>query len=179
MLLEMLRQREGVRTVAIHAYGQRLQRLRQQPGVERAHGGAGVPREEAAVGDVRRITDNRTTERPSLSVDVLGGRMGHDVRAKRERPLQIRRGEAVVDHQRNAACCREVAEPAEIDQLEPGVRRGLDKDQFRRGTHQALPRARIGGIGIIRRHAPLGQNACEDLVGRPEQGTRRQDVIAR
>ena len=47
--------------------------------------------------------------------------MNHDVRAVLDRPAQERRGERVVDHERNAGTTRDLGQRREIDDIELGI----------------------------------------------------------
>ena len=86
-----------------------------------------MSREEPIIGDQRCAAKDCAAEYAPLTVDVLGRRVNHDGRTMLDRALQIRRGEAVVDHQEDSAFARERTEPCEVDQLETRIGRRLDE----------------------------------------------------
>ncbi|KKK83725.1 hypothetical protein LCGC14_2790510, partial [marine sediment metagenome] len=66
--------------VPVDAQRQRLQTFQHDPGIERAHGGTGM----LDVGvqrllDERAVTEYEAAETAPLAVDMLGGRIDHDV----------------------------------------------------------------------------------------------------
>ena len=76
-------------------------------GLEQLRERAVVPGEFAAVDD--DAADGR-----AVPADELGGRMHHDIRAVLDGPAQIRRGESVVDHQRQIGRSCAIAATASI-----------------------------------------------------------------
>ena len=163
---------------SIHADGERFERLREQPRIEGAHRRAGVPRKEAAIGEVVPVADDGTAEHSTLAIDVLRGGMHHDLRPVFEWALQVRCGEAVVDHERNPASACALSQPGEVDQFEPGIAWGLDVDQPGVLAEQTLPAGRIANVGVVRVHPPFGEHAGEDLVRRTEERTSGDDMVA-
>ena len=82
---------------------QRLQRLQQRPGVERREARAGLAQEVVdMVGDEFLARENDAAEHPALPVDMLGRGIDDAVGAERQRMLEQRRGENIVDDQRRA-----------------------------------------------------------------------------
>ncbi len=81
-----------------------------------------------------------------MAAKELGQRMDHDVRAMLDRADQIRRGERVIDDQRNAGLAGHGGDRGDIEDHAAGIGDGFDEDRlgFRR---QRLFEA--GGIVIL------------------------------
>jgi hypothetical protein len=100
--------------------------LQEDPGVEGTHGrprGSQDPEDRLA--DQLAIADDGAPDTTSLSVQILGGRVDHQVGAELQRPLQRRRAEAIVDRQQTAAAVRDLGEQADIHHLGQRVGRRL------------------------------------------------------
>ena len=88
----------GVVAVPFHAHGEGLHAAQGEPRVERAgHRAHGVLGEAELLGELVVGGDQRAADDVGVAADVLGGGVQHDVGAERERRLQVRRGERVVD----------------------------------------------------------------------------------
>ncbi len=92
------------------------------------------------VGDERLIGEDHATEHAPAAVDVLGRRIDDDVRAERQRLLQNRRREHVVDDQLRACLVRDLGNRRDVVDLQRRVGRRLDEEQFRVLVGRLLPR---------------------------------------
>jgi hypothetical protein len=61
--------------------------------------------------------DDHAADRHAMTADELGGRVEHDVGAQAERPAEHRRGEGVVDHQRNLRLVGDVGDDRNVEHL--------------------------------------------------------------
>src|SRR6185369_17055954 len=96
LTLEPARQLQRGNAVRAHAQLQRFQSLQEHPGVERAHARPRRADEtEHVATDQLLTTDDGAADAASLSVEILGRRVDHEIRAELERLLQRRRAEAV------------------------------------------------------------------------------------
>ena len=100
--------------------------------------------------------DQRPEQRVGVSADELGRGVQHDVRAMFQRPLQHRRGERVVDHQRGLAseCC---ADRRQVRDLDRRIGGGLQPDQIctlGRREHGERCRPRLPDVRSPRRRPP-------------------------
>src|SRR5439155_13135187 len=73
-----------------------------------------VPGELAAV-------DDYTTDRCAMAADKLCGRMHHDIATVFDRPAQIRRGERIIDHQRNIRLVRDLGNGFDVQHVHPWI----------------------------------------------------------
>ena len=84
--------------MAVHPHGERLHAAQHEVAVERAGHRAGrVLGEAQAVGEVVVVDGDEPADHVAVAAEVLGGRVHDDVGAERERLLEVRRGERVVD----------------------------------------------------------------------------------
>ena len=131
--------------MGFHAQMQGLQPAHGQEGVERAGDGADRVLQEAhLLGQLVTPGDHDAADDVGMAIEVLGGRVQHQVGAVFQRALQHRRAERVVDHQDQAVLLRKCGHLGQIDQLEHRVGRrfGPDHPGFR------LQRC-LHGFGII------------------------------
>ncbi len=96
VLLEPLRERRRVLTVALHPERQVLERDEVEPGVERRHRRTGLPQQhmDVILDELLGCQDN-AAETAALAVDMFRRRIDDAVGAERERALPDRRGEDV------------------------------------------------------------------------------------
>ncbi len=111
----------GIGAVALDAQAERLQALDQDPGVERAERRAGVADDRLQLFEDEFLRTSTAPPGATLTVDVLGGGVDHDVGAELQRPLQDRRGEGVVEDDLGAGPVREVAHRLHVDDVEHGL----------------------------------------------------------
>src|SRR5688500_1936891 len=79
--IEMAGDTERAGDVALHAHAERLQRLREEPRIERGERRTRLTREESDVGDVVRRADHDTAHRSALAVDVFRRRVDDEIGA--------------------------------------------------------------------------------------------------
>lgn len=96
-----------------------------------------------------------------MAVYVLCHAVHDDVRAVRERVLQVRREEGVVDYDQDVVGVGDGGDGADVDEAERRVRGRFDPDQFRRGwldqRGQVVRDAGREGHG----DAVRGRHSCE------------------
>src|SRR5262249_38170967 len=101
---------------------QGFQTLEQHPGIERAQGWPGMAQEgRQLLSDESFGTEDDAAKAAPLSVDMLGRRVDDDIGTQRERPLQDRRGEDVVDDEARAGLVPELGDGGDVDDLERRV----------------------------------------------------------
>jgi hypothetical protein len=89
----------------------------------------------------------------------------HDVGAERERLLQVRRGERVVDDDAPAAPVRHLRERGDVDDRQRGIGRRLHPDHARLGAPCGLERACVGEVGRGPRDARGLEHLAEQSIG--------------
>ena len=134
--------------VPLHAHRERLERR-----AARASGRTGRARRRAtSAGSASRsaivgsFVTGEAADDVGVAAEVLRRRVHDDVGAERERLLQVRRRERVVDDERaRRRACAASATARDVDDVEQRVRRRLDPDEracARRGAPATLGRAR-------------------------------------
>ena len=119
-----------IRAVLLHAEGERLQPAQDEPAVERAGDGAErLLEEDEALGDRRVVRRREATDEVGVAAEVLRQRVDDDVGAERERLLEVRRGERVVDDDEGADLVRGRRGGADVDDVQRWIRRRLDPDE--------------------------------------------------
>ena len=113
-----------------------------------------------------------------LAVDVFGGRIDHAVGAERERALEQRRGEHVVDHQRGAGRVRDLRHFGDVDDFERGIGRAFEKERLGVRPHGVFPGLEIAAVDQGRGDAEARQVILDDVAAGAEHGFRRHHVIA-
>ena len=105
--------------------------------------------------------------------------MHDDVGPELERPLQVRGGERVVDHQPGAVPVRDRADGGDVDDREQRVRRGLDPDQPGLVAPGGVDRGRIGEVDGAPLDAGAGEHLGDEAVGAAVGVVGDHDVVAR
>ena len=96
--------RPRVLAVPIHPHAQRLDTAQHEVAVERrGHGAGRVLGEPQPLGQLVVVDRQEPADHVAVTAEVLGGRVHDDVGAERDRLLQVRSGERVVDHHQRAA----------------------------------------------------------------------------
>ena len=130
--LEELDHGMRVLAVALHPHGEGLHPAQHEPRVERPRDRAERLLQEAeALRDRRVVRAREAADDVRVAAEVLRRRVEDDVGAERERLLEIRRGEGVVDDEDRAGRVGGVRDRADVDEVEQRVRRGLDPDEAR------------------------------------------------
>ena len=65
-----------------------------------------------------------------MPIQIFGHRMNDNMRAKLNRPLQVRAQECVVDHHRDASLGRELAQSTKVRDAQRGIRRRFHIQHF-------------------------------------------------
>ena len=151
----------GVGAVAVHAHGQRLHAPQHQVAVERrrarrptAFCTKPMPSAELVV-----VGGDEPADDVGVAAEVLGGRVHDDVGAERERLLQVRRGERVVDdHAGRRGAWATLGHRGDVDDAPaPGWSASRPTPARRR---RATPRSSAVGVG--------------EVDGRPRPARRRR-----
>jgi hypothetical protein len=146
--------RLGVVAVLVHADREGLGPAHRQVGVERSgHAARAVLQEREGGVELGVVGHQDAADDIGVSADVLGGGVQHDVRAQRERLLEVRRGEGVVDHEGGFCLASDLGDGRDVADVEQGIGRRLDPDRL------GLPRRNGRGnriqVGQMRR---IGRN---------------------
>jgi hypothetical protein len=125
------------------------------------------------------IADDSPADTTTLSVQILGCRMDHQIRSQFEWALQCRRAETVVDRQQATAAIRDLGEAADIHHLGERVGGRLAEQKSGARTNRRYPRHRK----VVERHiAGLDSESRQILVeeqrGAAEQAPRGDDMVA-
>ena len=163
-----------------HPQRQRLEALQQHPGIERAERRAGMF--EVIVQlllDELLAPQHDAAEAAPLAVDMLGGRIDHDVGAERHRPLEQRCGEHIVDHHQRAGLLADLGHALDIDQLEHRVGWRLEEQGARVGPDRRFPRGKIATVDQRGGDAEPRQQILDDIAAAAEQRARGHHMIAR
>ena len=114
-----------------------------------------------------------------MAADELGGRVEHDVGAQGERPAEHRRGEGIVDHQRDLRLMRDVGDGRDVQNLAAGIADGLAQHQPRRGPDGFAEAIMIARIDEGRFDAEARQGEAQHVARAAIERGRGHDVAAR
>src|SRR5690606_21301553 len=89
---------------------------------------------------------NESAEATALAVDVLRCRVDDDIGTERERFLEERRRENVVDEDERADGVRKIGDGAYVDEIERRIGRCLEEHGLGLGCDRLLPRGEIGAV---------------------------------
>ena len=120
----------------------------------------------------------RAADDVGVPAEVLGRRVQHDVRAQRERLLQVGRGEGVVDDEPGARLARDVGDRGDVRDAQQRVGRRLAPDDA-----GGRPDRRAQGVEVAEVDGGvLDAPRREDLVDQPVRAAvgvvRDDDVVA-
>ena len=167
----------GVVAVPIHSDRERLDAPQREPVVERpGHRPDRVLRERQLLGELVVAGDERAADDVGVTAEVLGRGVQDDVRAQRERLLQVGRGEGVVDDEPGPGLPRDVRDRRDVRDAQQRVGRRLAPDDPG-GRPQRGPQ-RVDVREVDRR--VLDAPRREDLVDEPERaavGVVRDDEV--
>ncbi|CAM5665895.1 hypothetical protein SSPIM334S_07589 [Streptomyces spiroverticillatus] len=168
-----------VLAVPVHAYGEGLDPAQHQPGVEGTGDGTHrVLMEHQLLGDSGVVGDERTPDDVRVPAHVLGGRVHDDVRAQRDRLLEVGAGEGVVDDELRARRVRDLRDGGDVRDPEQRVGGRLDPHDLRTGRERGPDRRRVGGVGDRPLHAPARDDLGEEPEGAAVRVVRDDDVVA-
>ena len=150
------------------------QAAQDEEAILRARDGAHrVLQEAQLVGDVLARGDDHPDHRVAVAGEVLGGRVEDDVGAERERSLQGRRGEGVVDHhdRRRAPCPAWACVARATEPMSVIFRSGFDgvsNQTSRVRSSRPLPAhpgvARRRQVDVARQHAAGPRDPLEEPI---------------
>ena len=188
--LEALQQQEGVeRALAGAIVAQHLGARLHQPAeiaevleeaqVVVALGRLGHPRELAVVPREAAGVDDRAAHGGAVAADELGGRMHHDVGAKVDRPAQVRAGEGVVHHQRDAVVVRDLRHRLYVEHVDLRVAERLGEDALGLRPDGMADRVVVADVHEPGVDADLAELHVELVDGAAVEGTRGDELVAR
>jgi len=162
MAAEHLRHRARVRTVPIHPDTERLHAAQHEVAVEgRRDRADGVLAEGEALGERCVVRREEATDDVRVPAEVLGGRVHDDVGPERERPLEIRRRERVVDDDARACRTRDTHDACDVDDVQQRVRGRLDPHDLRRRTQRGAERVEVADADRRPLDAGLGEHPSD------------------
>ena len=146
---EQLGEGEAGDVVLRHAQRQRLGAAQHQERIERRQDGALCVLDEPQPLDVLVACGNHhASDAVAVTVEILGRAVDDEVGAERDRLLQARAGEGVVDRQTGAVPVRQLRHGGEVGQAHQGIARRFGKQQARGGRERALDGVEIGHVEV-------------------------------
>ena len=171
---------EGGRGLRLHPHRQGLAPLEGKPRHEGRHDAAGRVLDEAyRLRLLRRRAHHRAPHRRVVSVQVLGGGVHHEVRAKPEGALVPGGEQRVVDNVEDAAGAGDFGDGRDVGELEGGVGRGLGEDEPGLAAHARLHRGGVRGVGERELHPEAGEDLPAQAQRPAEDHVRHDRVVAR
>ncbi len=122
---------------------------------------------------------HRATHGAPLAIQILGGRVNYQIGPQRQRLLQGRREETVIDGQQGPAALRQRSQSRNIGHFGERIGRRFGEHQPSGGRYRGLPGCQIGELHIARGNAKLAQILVEQADRRAKQRTRGDDLIPR
>ena len=133
--------------MAIEAHAKRLDSANQEEGIEGTeHRTHGILIECELFCDFFIVGHCKASHHIAMAAQVLGRRMHHDVGAKFQRTLQIRRHEGVIDNGQNSMLLGDGSDASQVRHGQERVRRAFDKEGLHVGRHFGIERRQVGGI---------------------------------
>ena len=133
--------------VLAHAQRERLHAPQHEVAVERRrHRAHRVLQEAQLVGELGVVHRDEPADDVGVTAEVLRRRVHRRVGAERERLLEVRRRERVVDDDPRLALVRELRHRRDVDDREQRVGRRLDPHHAGLGLPRGLERARVAQI---------------------------------
>ena len=140
--------------------------------------GLGHLRKVAVVPRELSRLDDDAAHRRAVAAQVLGHRVDDDVGAVLERPAQVRRGERVVDDERNAGAVRDVGQRGDVADVELRIADRLRIDRLGVRLQRGAECGRIVGVDERRVDAELRERDRELRIGAAVERARGDDVVA-
>ena len=169
----------SVGVVPLHPQRERLGTAEEEPRIERRQNRACGVLEVLEAGQVLRIpSDQNPADAVAVAVQVLRGRMHHDVGAQLEGPLKVGGHEGVVHHHHGACGASGRRESLEVRDPKQRVR-GRFEEQHGRPAVEFADRA--GGVARVHPgeiEPPGAQHVLADPVGAPVNVARGDDPLA-
>jgi hypothetical protein len=166
--------------VPLHAQLERLQPAERQPAVEwRRHRAGRVLQELHRLEHRRFLREHRALDHVGMSGQIFRHAVDNEVRAERERLLEERRRERVVDDQQRSGRMRGGGDRRDVIHQQARVRRRLDPDEPRFGRQRGFERARARQVDLPDAAAERLEHFVEDPVGAAVDVERDDDLVAR
>ena len=123
--------------------------------------------------------DDHAADGGAVPAEVLGRRVHDDVGAQLDRADQVRRGDRVVDDERDADLVRDRGDGLDVEDVGLRVGDGLAEEQLGVRLDGVAPGLRVVRVGDERRRdAELGQRVVQQVVGAAVQARAGDDVVA-
>ncbi len=122
--------------------------------------------------------DQHAADRDAVAAEPLGRRVHDDVAAVLDRAEQRRRGEGVVDHQRQLRLVGDRGDRRDVHHLEAGIAERLAVDEPRLGADSGAEAVVVARIHEARRDPEARQGVGEQIVRAAVDRARRHDVAA-
>ncbi len=123
-------------------------------GVERPRHAAGRVLVEGDRLQQLAAADHRAADHVGVAAEVLRRAVDDEVGPERERLLQVRRGERVVDRQQRAGAVRQLGDGGDVEDLQERIGRRLDPDELRLRREDRREARGRGVVGVARRRGP-------------------------
>ena len=125
------------------------------------------------------VAQDGAAQAAALAVDVLGGRIDHDIGAELQRALKGRGREHIVHHDAGAGRMGQFADQRQIDHVEHRVRRRFQKHDVGRAAQRRAPFVGVGAVDQRGFDAELRGEVLDDVQTGAEQRMGRHDPVAR
>ncbi len=122
--------------------------------------------------------ENDAAETAALAVDVLGRGIDDAIGAERERRLEDRRREHVVDHELGPGVVGDGGDGGDVEHLQGRIGRAFQEEHLGVGPHRATPVVEIEPVDEGRGDAEPRQEVLHHPAARAEQRLGGDDVIA-
>ena len=121
---------------------------------------------------------DRAAQDAALAVDVLGRRVDDEIGTERERLLEDRGGEDVVDDEKRPVGAAQLGQCGDVEDLHGRIGRGLDQHKPRLGPEHLPHRVDTGGVHHVSRNPVARQPFTDQPARRPEEHAVRQHALA-
>ncbi len=180
MLLQPARHLQGVAVVLFHANRKRLDPAQHEEAVLRPRAGAhGILQKTDFLRKLGILHDDRPADNVRVAVDVLGGRMHHNVHAQLERPLKVRREERVVADGKSAVFVCQVRDRTKVHQVHQWICGGFDPDGFRPLGQRGAQFRRVAQIDVVRPDLFGPKDGLEQTVRAAIEVVVHDDAVTR
>ena len=162
----------------LHPQAERFQTLQGDPGVERAQARTGGPdHPEYLLGNQLLRSHHRSTNNAALAIEILGGRMHHQVGTEIEGALQRRSAKTIIDYQQAVVFMSQISQHLDIRDFGKRIRRGFQKQQSRIATNRLLPVVQVLHADKTGVDTEPREVFVEQGRSRAEHRTRADDMI--
>ena len=177
---QILDNRQGITLRHFHAWRKRPQPAQQQIAVEGAAGDANIIRPPCQFGDSRRIVGNHHPgHHIRVTIKVFSTGVQHQIGAQRQRVLQRRTQEGVIDHADRPGFARQTTDFRNIHYPQQWITWAFDQHQLRFFRQRRPQRLLIVLIDELNAIAAALRQAIEQTVAAAVAVVRRHQQIAR